>query len=186
MEPIDKAAMGRRIKRIRTEAGLRQWQLAERLGTTQSAVHKYEHGVVPEPKRLVELAKVGRTTVEWILTGRHWEDGDEGRERMPREVYRIARAAAALSSESLDSLDDALTLLERAAAETALPEEGRAPSGVEGGPRTQAGLAASARALRAALRLHHRVVEAALEIEARRYERVSAGAGEGEGARSEG
>ena len=93
MQELDKDAMGRRIRQIRLEAKLRQWELAKLLGTTQSAVHKYEHGVVPEPKRLVELARVGRTTVEWILTGQHWEDGDEGRERLPREVYRIARAA---------------------------------------------------------------------------------------------
>jgi transcriptional regulator with XRE-family HTH domain len=170
MEPIDKAAMGRRIKRIRTEAGLRQWQLAERLGTTQSAVHKYEHGVVPEPKRLVELARVGGTTVEWILTGRHWEDGDEGRERMPPEVYRIARAAAGLSQDRLDSLGDALKLLERAADE-AHPRE-------RGGNGEPADLRASARALEAALRLHRRVVETALEIEARRFERVRPGAGD--------
>lgn len=164
MEPIDKAAMGRRIKCIRTEAGLRQWQLAERLGTTQSAVHKYEHGVVPEPKRLVELARVGATTVEWILTGYHWEDGDEGRERLPQEVYRIARAAATLSPDRLDSLGDALELLERAAAE--------AESRERGGNGDHAELRSSARALEAALRLHRRVVETALDLEARRFEKV--------------
>ena len=124
-------------------------------------MHKYEHGVVPEPKRLVELARVGRTTVEWILTGRHWEDGDEGRERLPLEVYRIARAAAGLSADRLDSLSEALKLLERAAAEA--PGNGREGESEE----LPAGLSASARALGAALRLHRRVVETALEIEAR-------------------
>ena len=57
MQELDKAAMGRRIRQIRLGAKLRQWELAKLLGTTQSAVHKYEHGVVPEPRRLVELSK---------------------------------------------------------------------------------------------------------------------------------
>ena len=57
MQDLDKASMGNRIRQIRTQAGLRQWELAKFLGTTQSAVHKYEHGVVPEPRRLVELAR---------------------------------------------------------------------------------------------------------------------------------
>src|SRR5262245_43376599 len=56
MESLNKMEMGRRIKEIRKKARLRQWQLAEILGTTQSAVHKYEHGVIPEPRRLVKLA----------------------------------------------------------------------------------------------------------------------------------
>src|SRR5213594_1040015 len=80
MEPLDKIGMGNRIKQIRKRAGLRQWQLAARLGTTQSAVHKYEHGVIPEPRRLVELSRLGTTTIEWILTGQHWENGSSEQE----------------------------------------------------------------------------------------------------------
>jgi len=55
MDEIDKRAMGLRIKQIRLQAGMRQWELARLLGTTQSAVHKYEHGVVPEPRRLLSF-----------------------------------------------------------------------------------------------------------------------------------
>ena len=68
MDEIDKQSMGLRIKQIRLQAGMRQWELARLLGTTQSAVHKYEHGVVPEPRRLLELARVGNTSIEWLLT----------------------------------------------------------------------------------------------------------------------
>ena len=60
MRELDKTAMGRRIREIRLGAGLRQWELARILGTTQSAIHKYEHGVVPEPRRLIELCDVGQ------------------------------------------------------------------------------------------------------------------------------
>jgi transcriptional regulator with XRE-family HTH domain len=178
MEPIDKAAMGRRVKQIRLEAGLRQWQLAEMLGTTQSAVHKYEHGVTPEPRRLVELARVGRTTVEWILTGQHWEDGDQGRERLPSEVYRIARMAASLSPERLRALRDAMEILDRAAREAARSND-FSPEDVDSGHLCSAlqGLASSRKAMNAILRLHRVVVNAALDVETRRFEDISGNSG---------
>ena len=61
------------------------------LGTTQSAVHKYEHGVVPEPRRLVELARIGGTSVEWVLTGSHWENGARSQERLSPELLQTAQ-----------------------------------------------------------------------------------------------
>src|SRR5512137_3188045 len=88
MREIDRPSVGRRIREIRRESGLRQWELARLLGTTQSAIHKYEHGIVPEPRRLMELARVGRTSIEWILTGRHWENGSEERERPTPDLLR--------------------------------------------------------------------------------------------------
>jgi len=42
MQELDKSAMGKRIKQIRLTADMKQWELAKLLGTTQSAVHKYE------------------------------------------------------------------------------------------------------------------------------------------------
>ena len=66
MEELDKLAMGKRIRQIRLGRTLRQWELARRLGTTQSAIHKYEHGVDPEARRLVELARIGGTRSECL------------------------------------------------------------------------------------------------------------------------
>jgi predicted transcriptional regulator len=43
---LNKAEMASGSRRS-ARAGLRQWQLAEMLGMTQSAVHKYEHRVIP-------------------------------------------------------------------------------------------------------------------------------------------
>src|SRR5881409_894188 len=108
METLNKVEMGKRIKEVRKRAGLRQWQLAEVLGTTQSAVHKYEHGVIPEPKRLVKLARLGNTTMEWILTGEHWENGSSEQERLQAETYRLAERLQALGPEQRKTLDDAL------------------------------------------------------------------------------
>ena len=107
MRELDKAAMGRRIREIRLGAGLRQWELARILGTTQSAVHKYEHGVVPEPRRLIELSRVGGTSVEWVLTGEHWESGATAQPRLGADVLETARrlsemdAAAGFESRTL-------------------------------------------------------------------------------------
>lgn len=90
MQEIDKPAMGGRIRQIRHAVGYRQWELAKLLGTTQSAIHKYEHGVVPEPKRLIELARIGETSVEWILTGEHWENGSTEQRRLTPDLLRTA------------------------------------------------------------------------------------------------
>src|SRR5262245_45031095 len=115
MDTLNKSDMGRRIKEIRKKAGLRQWQLAGLLGTTQSAVHKYEHGVIPEPRRLVKLARLGSTTIEWILTGEHWENGSGVQERLPADIYKLAERLHALGPDQRRILDDSLKILTEAA-----------------------------------------------------------------------
>src|SRR6058998_2314306 len=108
METLNKVEMGKRIKEVRKRAGLRQWQLAEVLGTTQSAVHKYEHGVIPEPRRLVELSRLGNTTIEWILTGRHWQNGSEKQDRPAEEIFLLAERLQDFSADDRAAFDQAL------------------------------------------------------------------------------
>ena len=107
MQELNKAAMGKRIRQIRLGARLRQWELAKLLGTTQSAVHKYEHGVVPEPRRLVELARIGGTSIEWVLTGRHWENGSDEQERVTSELLETASMLRDVSAEGRATVNDA-------------------------------------------------------------------------------
>jgi transcriptional regulator with XRE-family HTH domain len=114
VKDLDKAAMGKRIRQIRLGAGLRQWELARMLGTTQSAVHKYEHGVVPEPRRLVELAKIGRTSIEWVLTGHHWDNGSETQERLSPEILQTASALREITKEQRTTVDEALGIMREA------------------------------------------------------------------------
>src|SRR5262245_12858540 len=112
--PIDdneKRDIGARIKRLRKEAGLRQWQLAELIGATQPAIHMYERGVLPEPKRLLELARIGNTTVEWILTGRHWENGSEEMHRVPEAIYHLAFLFKEYDAADCEDLESALEIL---------------------------------------------------------------------------
>jgi len=114
MRELDKQAMGRRVRQIRLSAGLRQWELARLLGTTQSAVHKYEHGVVPEPRRLVELARIGGTSIEWVLTGQHWENGSEEQERPTPDLLETACLFRRISDEGLETLHEALRIISEA------------------------------------------------------------------------
>jgi transcriptional regulator with XRE-family HTH domain len=114
MKELDKHAMGKRIRQIRLGAGLRQWELARMLGTTQSAVHKYEHGVVPEPRRLVELARIGQTSIEWVLTGTHWENGSDVQQRLSPEILRTASALRDFSTDDRITVDEALGILREA------------------------------------------------------------------------
>ncbi len=127
MQEIDKAAMGGRIRAIRLGASLRQWELAKMLGTTQSAVHKYEHGVVPEPRRLVELARIGGTSIEWVLTGQHWENGSEEQARIPSEVLETASLFREINSGDRAAVNEALNILRdavKALEEEDAPSEG--------------------------------------------------------------
>lgn len=115
MQEIDRPSVGRRIREIRQHSGMRQWELARLLGTTQSAIHKYEHGIVPEPRRLMELARVGRTSIEWILTGRHVDGGHEGREIPSPEILATASALARLDGPDRPHVEEALRVLREAA-----------------------------------------------------------------------
>ncbi len=126
MQDLDKAAMGQRIKQIRLQAGMRQWELARLLGTTQSAVHKYEHGVVPEPRRLVELARIGRTSLEWILTGQHWESGSEEQERLTPDLLETAHLLRQIRDDERHSVDEALRIV-RAAVDALNAKSDQAP-----------------------------------------------------------
>ena len=114
MRELNKAEMGRRIRQIRLGAKLRQWELAKLLGTTQSAVHKYEHGVVPEPRRLVELARVGGTSIEWILTGEHWENGSDEQQRVTAELLTTACILREISAEGRATVNEALRVVREA------------------------------------------------------------------------
>jgi transcriptional regulator with XRE-family HTH domain len=116
VEPLDKVVIGERIKSLRKSRGLRQWQMAELLGATQPAVHKYENGILPEVKRLLELARIGHTSIEWILTGRHWENGSGEMERLKSEVYELAYQFQSFSPEERKILADALEVINGAVA----------------------------------------------------------------------
>lgn len=128
MKELDKEAMGKRVRQIRLAAGMRQWELAKLLGTTQSAVHKYEHGVVPEPRRLVELARIGGTSIEWVLTGSHWENGSELQERPTPDLLKIACMFRELTADGRERVDEALRIIRKAVDALEDNDEGEQPA----------------------------------------------------------
>jgi transcriptional regulator with XRE-family HTH domain len=183
MDPLDKKEIGKRIKRLRKEKDLKQWQMADILGATQPAIHKYENGILPEVKRLLELARIGNTTIEWILTGRHWENGSEARERISREVHCLAERIHRFSGEQRRILTAALHLLENAARRIREKTDRDVPD---------ADLEALARSLRefdavtrkaivAALGVHEAVLESLVETQVRELETLSSSSSPVEG-----
>ena len=117
VDQLNKMAIGERIKQLRKSRGLRQWQMAELLGATQPAIHKYENGILPEVKRLLEIARIGNTSIEWILTGHHWDNGSRDMGRMDAEVCDLALQLHSFSPEERRAIGAALEVLNAATAE---------------------------------------------------------------------
>jgi transcriptional regulator with XRE-family HTH domain len=116
VDPLDKKIIGERIKSLRKSKGMRQWQIAELLSATQPAVHKYENGILPEVKRLLALARIGNTSIEWILTGSHWENGSTRMDRLDPEIYELAYQLKTFSPQDRRIISDALQIISNAVA----------------------------------------------------------------------
>ena len=159
MQELDKQAMGQRIREIRLTAGLRQWELAKLLGTTQSAVHKYEHGVVPEPRRLIELSRIGGTSVEWVLTGRHWENGSDHRERLSSDILNTASMLREIGDDGRARLDEALTIVREALRALDSLNGQRSDPAIGASAARLDGSVTTARLLESACRIHGAIVD---------------------------
>jgi len=175
---VDKKEIGARIKRLRKEAGLRQWQLAEMIGATQPAIHMYERGVLPEPKRLLELARIGNTTVEWILTGRHWENGSEDMHRVPTKIYDLAFLFDTYDDEERQTLEEALRIIHNAVKELRKsgPRELEEVEVEEVARSLKEMSEGTLQALNAAIKVHRAVYRTALDEAAERIRRSGLGA----------
>lgn len=59
---------GKRLKELRTQAGLTQNQLADRMGITKSVVSYYElHERCPSPEVLIKLASIFHVSTDYLL-----------------------------------------------------------------------------------------------------------------------
>lgn len=68
MVDIDMTEIGKRIKELRSELGLSQAQLAEKIGVAQNTVAQYESGKSKiSIDVLVNLAKVFEISTDYIL-----------------------------------------------------------------------------------------------------------------------
>lgn len=83
--------LGENIRKLRRESGLTQEQLAEALGVTPGAVHKWETGkATPELEMLVDLAQFFETSVDAMLNY-GWEKLSMGQTAEKIEAYRNQR-----------------------------------------------------------------------------------------------
>ncbi len=66
---VDRVKMAARIRYIQRKRGFNQQQLAEALQVSQPAVSQYLSGRIPPASVLWQLARIGETSIEWILSG---------------------------------------------------------------------------------------------------------------------
>ena len=68
--------LGERITALRKERNISQGELAKRLEVSRQAVSKWEQGTSsPDTERLIQLAEILGTEVEYLATGTHPEPG---------------------------------------------------------------------------------------------------------------
>ena len=68
--------IGERITALRKEKGISQTELAKRMSVSRQAVSKWEQGSSsPDTERLIQLAEILGTEVEYLATGVHPEPG---------------------------------------------------------------------------------------------------------------
>jgi len=88
--------LGERLKEAREYVGLKQEDVAKKLGIPRSALSNIEAGSRKvDAIELAQLAKLYQRPVAWF-TG---EDSKNASHKMPEEVAHLARAAATLSQQ---------------------------------------------------------------------------------------
>ena len=117
--------LGKRLKKARTDAGLRQEQVAEAIGTHAVTVSKYERGVHdPNTELLREMASLYGVSVDWVLNGDsgeeedindpslslffrgEWDEFTEAEKEFVREAIRDASAYLKKRNEMKGRIDD--------------------------------------------------------------------------------
>jgi transcriptional regulator with XRE-family HTH domain len=107
-----------RINSIRKKLDLNQEELAAILNVSQPAISKYLQNRIPPPRVLLNLAILGNTTVEWILTGRHFYFTAHGNLVKEKTVvkyksdYELSRALSSLPQEVYLTLQTLISQLE--------------------------------------------------------------------------
>ncbi|MBN2285725.1 MAG: helix-turn-helix transcriptional regulator [Tissierellales bacterium] len=85
---------GEVLRRIRTEKGMNQEELAEKMGLTQAAISQFEKGLrVPTPAKIKQFAKILEVSNEEFFP-----DAEQERKSLMREIKH-------LSPEQLKELD---------------------------------------------------------------------------------
>jgi transcriptional regulator with XRE-family HTH domain len=98
---VDRQALSERLKEAREYVGLKQDDVAKKLGIPRSALSNIEAGSRKvDAIELAQLAKLYQRPVAWF-TG---EDPSGATDKIPEEVAHVARAAASLSQQDRQEL----------------------------------------------------------------------------------
>lgn len=84
-----------RVKSKRTQLGLNQVELAERVGTTQQSIEQLENGKTKRPRFLPELAVALGTSVDWLLNGSPEANVEYAGPNNPKGKYPLISAVSA-------------------------------------------------------------------------------------------
>ncbi len=69
MKQVERLQVSMRIQQVMKRVGITQKGLADYLNISQPAVSLYLQGRIPPADVLLKIARLGNTTIEWILTG---------------------------------------------------------------------------------------------------------------------
>ncbi len=99
-------AFGTRLKELRKQRAWTQKELAAKIEVRFSQLNKYESGLhTPPPEKLIELAEVLGTTVDYLLTG----DRDEA---VPLHSTRLLDRFRALEAFQADDQEAVIKLID--------------------------------------------------------------------------
>lgn len=74
MKEISPMEVGERIRSVRGKKT--QTEFAKALGVKkQNYINRYERGRIPSPDLLVRIARIGRVSTDWLLTGKQGRAG---------------------------------------------------------------------------------------------------------------
>ncbi|MBI3803127.1 MAG: helix-turn-helix transcriptional regulator [Nitrospirae bacterium] len=78
MKKISPMEVGERIRSVRGKRT--QTEFAEAIGVKkQNYISRYERGRIPSPDLLVRIARMGRVSTDWLLTGKQGRENMAGR-----------------------------------------------------------------------------------------------------------
>lgn len=87
---MDKALVGRNIKQARKKRHLKQKELAEIIGYTESSISKYEQGLTEIPNSVIELiAKALQVSPLQLLGSEEWDEAFNPNGKLAKEAAAL-------------------------------------------------------------------------------------------------
>ena len=87
---MNKALVGRNIKQARKKRHLKQKELAELIGYTESSISKYEQGLIEIPNSVIEMiAKVLQVSPLQLLGSEEWDEAFNPNGKLAKEVATV-------------------------------------------------------------------------------------------------